>query len=78
MIKAQLLPMTPDYLAMVHGVRELHRLAVDGNDESPEADAIRDATDKPWVALSEAERNRVRGLSEDLYSLIEPTPERQP
>lgn len=72
------LTMNPSYLAMVRGTRELHRLLAAGKEDSPEADAIRDATDGPWNALSEVERNRVRNLSEDLYSLIEPPPIAQP
>jgi hypothetical protein len=67
----------PNYLAMVRGTRELHHLLAEGKDDSPEADAIRDATDAPWQALSEAERDRVRNLSEDLYSLTEPPPPSQ-
>jgi predicted Zn-dependent protease len=62
-----------NYVAMVRGVRELHRLSASGtDDDSPEASAVRDATDGPWQALSEPERERVRNLSEDLFSLIEP------
>jgi hypothetical protein len=72
------LTMNPSYLAMVRGSRELHQLLAAGKEDSPEADAIRDATDGPWEALSEAERNRVRNLSEDLYSLVEPPPPAQP
>jgi hypothetical protein len=72
------LTMNPNYLAMVRGMRELHQLLNAGKDDSPEADAIRDATDGPWQALSEVERDRVRQLSEDLYSLIEPAPAAQP
>ncbi len=68
------LTMSPNYLAFVRGVRELHQLAVAGKEDSPEADAIRDATDGPWEALSEVERKRVGNLSEDLYSLVEPCP----
>ena len=64
--------MSPAYLAYVQGVRELHRLAVAGLDESPEADAVRDATDLPWESLTEIEKKRVSGLSEDLYSISEP------
>src|SRR5438128_7053915 len=70
--------MNPNYLAMVRGIRELHRLIAAGKDDSPEADAVRDATDAPWQALSEAERQRVGNLSEDLYSLAEPPPVPQP
>src|SRR5688572_6954456 len=65
--------MSPSYLAVARGIRELHRLAREGRDESPEADAIRDATDLPWEGLSEVERRRVSGLSEDLYSIMDPT-----
>lgn len=72
------LTMNPSYLAMVRGARELHQLLAAGKDDSPEADAIRDATDGPWQALSEVERNRVRNLSEDLYSLVEPPPVAEP
>ncbi len=68
----QPLAMSPDYLAVARGVRELHKLTVTDQDESPEADAIRDAADGPWEGLSETERNRVRGLSADLYSISDP------
>lgn len=75
---AKPLTMNPNYLAMVRGTRELHQLLGAGKDDSPEADAIRDATDGPWEALSEIERNRARNLAEDLYSLAEPPPSAQP
>jgi tetratricopeptide (TPR) repeat protein len=75
---AKPLTMSPNYLAMVRGTRELHQLLAAGKDDSPEADAIRDATDRPWDALSEVERNRVGNLSEDLYSLVELPPATQP
>ncbi len=61
--------LSPNYHAVVRGIRELHRLTIAGQDDSPEADAIRDATDGPWAALSETERTRAGGLSEDLYSI---------
>jgi hypothetical protein len=72
MTNRQPVEMTEHYRAMARGVRELHQLAACGKDDSPEADAIRDATDQPWTKLSEAERDRVRGLSDDLYSLAQP------
>ena len=73
------LTISPSYAAMVRGTRELHQFLAAGRDDSPEADALRDATDGPWtVPLSEVERNRIRHLSEDLYSLIEPPPTAQP
>ena len=72
------LTMNPAYLTMVRATRELHQLLAAGKDDSPEADALRDATDGPWNVLSEVERKRVRNLSEDLYSLSEPPPVPQP
>jgi tetratricopeptide (TPR) repeat protein len=69
------LDMTPQYREFVRGVRELHRLALNDDDESQEADEIRDAIDAPWQALSEIERKRASGLSEDLYSIGEPRTE---
>jgi tetratricopeptide (TPR) repeat protein len=68
----QPLTFSPSYLAFARGLRELHRLALEGRDDSPEADAVRDATDGPWEALSETERRRLSGLSEDLYSISDP------
>ena len=65
--------MSPNYLAVVRGIRELHRLTLSGLDESAMADAVRDATDGPWNALSEVERERADGLSEDLYSISDPS-----
>ena len=47
--------MNPSYLAMVRGVRELHRLIAEGKDDSPEADTIRDSTER---ALGVAFGNR--------------------
>ena len=63
---------SPNYLAVARGIRALHRLGLEGRDDSPEAEAIRDASDGPWEALSETERRRISGLSEDLYAISEP------
>jgi tetratricopeptide (TPR) repeat protein len=68
----QPLNFSPNYMAVARGIRELHRLAQEGQDDSPEAEAIRDASDGPWEALSETERRRISGLSEDLYAISEP------
>ena len=55
----------------------LHDLMATGLGESEEADAVRDAMDGPWKQLSGAERDRLSGLSADLYmftgeEIIEP------
>jgi tetratricopeptide (TPR) repeat protein len=43
-----------------------------GLDETAEADALRDSLDAPWHLLTEEERERINGLSADLYSLSDP------
>ncbi len=65
----QQLAMSSSYLAAVRGLRELHQLTTAGRLDSPEADAVRDATDAPWNSLTEEEKKRIGGLSEDLYSI---------
>ena len=59
----------PNFLAMVRGICALHLLIAEGQDDSPEAEAIRDATDAPWESLSEIERQCIRNLSEELHAL---------
>lgn len=61
------------YSAVAQGIRELHELALLGKNDSAEADAVRDRMDAPWEALSGTERQRLSGLSEDLYSISEAT-----
>jgi tetratricopeptide (TPR) repeat protein len=55
------------------GLVELHRLIKIGKDETPDAESVRDALDSPLKALSPTEKERARWLSEDLYSVSEPT-----
>jgi tetratricopeptide (TPR) repeat protein len=74
---ARPLTLSPSYLATVRGTHELHRLIAEGKEDGPEAEAIRDASDGPWEALSETERARARWVAEDLYSLYEEPPARQ-
>ena len=63
------LVMSSNYLAIVRGLRELHQHRIAGREDSPEADAIRDATDTAWERLTEVEKKRLSGLSEDLFSV---------
>jgi hypothetical protein len=65
----QPLVLSPHYQAFARAVRDLHRLTVAGRDESSEADVIRDASESVWPMLTEIERKRLGGLSEDLYSI---------
>jgi tetratricopeptide (TPR) repeat protein len=60
-------PTHPNYRAVVRGLLQMHRLTLEGRDESEEAEALRESMDEPWYSLSESERKRVTGLSEDLF-----------
>ncbi len=62
----------PNYLQAIRGLHRLHSLTVTGKDQTAEADEVRDDLDQSWNRLSEVERNRLEGLSEDLYSLSDP------
>jgi hypothetical protein len=48
---------------------KLHALISAGGGDSLEADSVRDEMDGSWQALTEAERDRLGALSEDLYEL---------
>lgn len=52
--------------------RELHRLFMQGKHEGEEPDALRDASEAPWLKMGHRERERAAGLSGDLYSIEEP------
>ncbi len=63
---------SPNYRQVLRGYLRLHELTVEGRDESQDADAVRDSLDLPWHALTTGERERVQGLSADLFSISEP------
>ena len=52
-------------------LQELHHLMTAGQDDSDEAEALRAEMDPLWYAMTEEERDRIGGLSEDLYILAE-------
>jgi hypothetical protein len=64
---------TDDTPARAYGrlLLRLHDLITKGQGDDPQADAVRDQMDTPWYAMTEAEQERLGGLSEDLYSLAE-------
>lgn len=68
----------PAYVESIRGLLRLHALTQNGGDETPEADAIRDGLERPWYELSEPEKKRITGLSEDLYSITDPRSEPLP
>ena len=71
-------PTNQNYEKSVEGLRRLHALALSGENESQEADAVRASLEKPWQSLSGIEQRRLTGLSEDLYSISEPPLEPKP
>ncbi len=77
-VSRQTLSDNPVYREAIRGLLRLHELFEAGQDESPEADVIRDRLERPWHALSDVEKERITGLSEDLYSLVDPPCARLP
>ncbi|MGD9646985.1 MAG: hypothetical protein AB7U73_14840 [Pirellulales bacterium] len=65
----------PTFAFVAKGLVDLHRLIKAGQEDSPEAEAIRDALDGPLAALNPVEKLRAQWLSEDLYSISEPVDE---
>jgi tetratricopeptide (TPR) repeat protein len=63
---------SPSFKLVARGLLALHRLITEGKEDSPEADAVRDALDSPLRVLSRVEKERAQWLSEDLYSVGEP------
>jgi tetratricopeptide (TPR) repeat protein len=52
-------------------LEKLHVLIANDKDDSDEAEALRAEMDPLWHAMTEEERDRIRGLSEDFYILAE-------
>jgi len=48
-----------------------HELDPRGESESPEVNAICEAMDSPWQRMDRTQRQRMRGLSQDLYALAD-------
>lgn len=63
-----------DYKTIVNLLLRLHKLIKDGLGDSEAADELRSSMDRPWHALSDAERTRVDGMSADLSTLESDSP----
>jgi tetratricopeptide (TPR) repeat protein len=74
----QPLSQSPAYQEVVRGLLRMHQYTIEGQDESEEADALREAMGEPWERLSAIERERVAGLSKDLYTVSDPPPSQPP
>jgi hypothetical protein len=66
----------PPVIAYARLLSEMHRLALEGKEDSAEAEALADRMDAPWHAMTPQEQARMRGLSADLYALTEGGPKR--
>ncbi|MGP0065676.1 MAG: hypothetical protein ACLQGP_18990 [Isosphaeraceae bacterium] len=60
------------YREYVRLLRNLHALIAEGKGDSDEADQLRDLMDDPWYQMTPEEVRRVRDLSADLYTLVDP------
>jgi tetratricopeptide (TPR) repeat protein len=67
------LPQSPAYREVVRGLLRMHKYTVDKQEESEEADGLRESMNEPWGRLTAAERDRVAGLSKDLYTITDPS-----
>ncbi len=63
--------MTTPYAESLRGLLRLHELEVAGESESDQAEAVRDSLEGPWRLLTDTEKERITGLSEDLYRNLE-------
>jgi tetratricopeptide (TPR) repeat protein len=77
MMRPQRFPSSPSYQAVVRALLRMHRFTVEGQEESEEAESLRESMSEPWEGLSMVERDRVTGLSKDLYEMSD-HPDRAP
>jgi tetratricopeptide (TPR) repeat protein len=62
------------YQEMVSGLLRLHRYTVEKQDQTEEYHALCAAMEGYWDRLTPVERERLGGLSEDLYTVSDPPP----
>lgn len=55
--------------AYMRSIIRLHELDLQGRDDSPEADEVRDSADWAWPILKRADIERLRWFSQDLFML---------
>jgi len=63
------LPKSPSYQAEMSALLRMHQLSLAGKDESDEADLVRESAYDYWHDLSKVEKDRLTGLSKDLYEI---------
>lgn len=69
---------SPSYQAELSALLRMHQLSVAGKEESEEADLIRESASDYWDELSKTEKDRLTGLSKDLYEISDGPPPQEP
>lgn len=69
MMMPQPLPKSPSYQAEMSALLRMHQLSVTGKEDSEEADLVRESASDFWDDLSKIEKDRLTGLSKDLYEI---------
>ena len=69
MTRPQPFPSSPSYQAVVRALLRMHKFTLEGQDESEQAESLRESMNGPWEGLSTVERERITGLSRDLYEI---------
>lgn len=62
-------PKSPSYQAEMSALLRMHQLSLAGQEESEEADMVRESACDYWDDLSKVEKDRLTGLSKDLYEI---------
>ena len=70
---------SPSYQAELSALLRMHQLSLDGKEESEEADLVRESANDYWNDLSKPEKDRLTGLSKNLYEISDgPAQPREP
>ncbi|WP_172992145.1 tetratricopeptide repeat protein [Lacipirellula parvula] len=65
-------PQKTEYAQLLDALLHLHELEKTHLSESDDAERLRDLMEGHWKNLTDQEKNRLTGLSQDLYSISEP------
>jgi tetratricopeptide (TPR) repeat protein len=60
---------SPSYQSELSALLRMHQLSLAGKEESEEADSVRESAYDYWDDLSKLEKDRLTGLSKDLYEI---------
>jgi hypothetical protein len=69
---------TASFVESVRLLLALHELFLRGQDQSSEANALRNSMEQPWYGMTDAEQSLVEQLSADLYTIGDRSVEARP